>query len=32
VNEIKEMEALVSLGVQGLISDFPERFKKFRCM
>jgi glycerophosphoryl diester phosphodiesterase len=28
VNEIREMEALVSMGVQGLISDFPERFGK----
>ncbi len=31
VNEVKDMEALISLGVQGLISDFPERFRKFRC-
>jgi glycerophosphoryl diester phosphodiesterase len=31
VNEIKDMEALVSLGVQGLISDFPERFRQFGC-
>jgi glycerophosphoryl diester phosphodiesterase len=30
VNEIGEMEALVSMGVQGLISDFPERFGKLR--
>ena len=28
VNEIREMEKFVSLGVQGLISDFPERFAK----
>ena len=28
VNEIREMEAMVSMGVQGLISDFPERFGK----
>jgi glycerophosphoryl diester phosphodiesterase len=30
VNEIREMEKFVSLGVQGLISDFPERFWKLR--
>jgi glycerophosphoryl diester phosphodiesterase len=28
VNEIREMEKFASLGVQGLISDFPERFAK----
>ena len=28
VNEIREMEKFASLGVQGLISDFPERFTK----
>jgi glycerophosphoryl diester phosphodiesterase len=26
VNEIAEMEAFAALGVQGLISDYPERF------
>jgi glycerophosphoryl diester phosphodiesterase len=26
VNEVKEMKRFVSLGVQGLMSDFPERF------
>jgi glycerophosphoryl diester phosphodiesterase len=26
VNELQEMEAFASLGVQGLMSDFPERF------
>jgi glycerophosphoryl diester phosphodiesterase len=25
VNEVREMQALVALGVQGLISDFPEK-------
>ena len=30
VNEIREMEKFASLGVQGLISDFPERFWKLR--
>lgn len=30
VNELREMEALIALGVQGLISDFPERFSKLR--
>ena len=30
VNEIREMEALASIGVQGLISDFPEKFSKLR--
>jgi len=28
VNEVREMEKFASLGVQGLISDFPERFSK----
>jgi glycerophosphoryl diester phosphodiesterase len=28
INEIREMARFVSLGVQGLISDFPERFSK----
>jgi glycerophosphoryl diester phosphodiesterase len=28
INEIREMAQWVSLGVQGLISDFPERFAK----
>jgi glycerophosphoryl diester phosphodiesterase len=28
VNEVREMEKFASLGVQGLISDFPERFGK----
>jgi glycerophosphoryl diester phosphodiesterase len=28
VNELREMEAFISMGVQGLISDFPERFSK----
>ncbi len=27
VNEVRDMEAFVSMGVQGLISDFPERFR-----
>lgn len=31
VNELREMEALISVGVQGLISDFPKRFRKLRC-
>jgi len=26
VNEVREMENFVSMGAQGLISDFPERF------
>jgi glycerophosphoryl diester phosphodiesterase len=30
VNEIREMEKFASLGVQGLISDFPERLWKLR--
>ncbi|MGH7796895.1 MAG: glycerophosphodiester phosphodiesterase [Candidatus Binatia bacterium] len=28
VNELRDMEAFISMGVQGLISDFPERFSK----
>jgi glycerophosphoryl diester phosphodiesterase len=28
INEIREMEQFASLGVQGLMSDFPERFAK----
>ena len=31
VNEVRDMEVWVSMGVQGLISDFPERFCKLRC-
>ena len=30
VNELRDMRALISVGVQGLISDFPERFRKLR--
>ena len=28
VNELRDMQAFISMGVQGLISDFPERFSK----
>jgi glycerophosphoryl diester phosphodiesterase len=28
VNEVREMEAFVALGVQGLISDYPEKLWK----
>lgn len=30
VNEVPEMEKFASLGVQGIISDFPEKFWKLR--
>jgi len=30
VNELRDMEKFVSLGVQGLVSDFPERFCKLK--
>ncbi len=30
VNEVREMEEFLSLGVEGIISDFPERFWKVR--
>lgn len=30
VNEVREMEKLLSLGVDGIISDFPERFWKIK--
>jgi glycerophosphoryl diester phosphodiesterase len=30
VNELCDMEKFVSLGVQGLVSDFPERFCKLK--
>lgn len=30
VNETRDMEALAALGVQGLISDYPEKFSKLR--
>lgn len=30
VNELHDMEALAGLGVQGLISDFPEKFARLR--
>jgi glycerophosphoryl diester phosphodiesterase len=28
VNDLRDMEAFISMGVQGVISDFPERFSK----
>ncbi len=28
VNQVREMKTLASIGVQGIISDFPERFSK----
>jgi glycerophosphoryl diester phosphodiesterase len=28
VNDLREMQNLASIGVQGLVSDFPERFSK----
>lgn len=30
VNEVREMEMYVSMGAQGLISDFPDRFSKLK--
>jgi glycerophosphoryl diester phosphodiesterase len=30
VNEVREMEKFLALGVDGLISDFPEKFWKIR--
>jgi glycerophosphoryl diester phosphodiesterase len=30
VNEIRDMQKFSSLGVQGLVSDFPERFAKLK--
>jgi len=30
VNELREMETFIALGVQGLVSDFPERFWKLK--
>lgn len=30
VNEVRDMEVFAGLGVQGLISDFPERFAKLK--
>ncbi|HTN69929.1 MAG TPA: glycerophosphodiester phosphodiesterase family protein [Methylomirabilota bacterium] len=30
VNEVRDMQKFASLGVQGLVSDFPERFGKLR--
>lgn len=30
VNEVREMEKFLSLGVDGIISDFPEKFWKIR--
>ena len=32
VNDVQDMEALGGMGVQGLISDFPEKFSKLRCL
>ncbi|MBM4297669.1 MAG: glycerophosphodiester phosphodiesterase, partial [Deltaproteobacteria bacterium] len=31
VNDLREMEAFAGLGVQGLFSDYPERFAKLRA-
>ena len=31
VNDIHDMETLGGMGVQGLISDFPEKFSKLHC-
>jgi glycerophosphoryl diester phosphodiesterase len=30
VNDVREMEKFASIGVQGIISDFPERFWKLK--
>jgi glycerophosphoryl diester phosphodiesterase len=30
VNEVRDMEKFASLGVQGIVSDFPERFWKLK--
>lgn len=30
VNEVREMERFVSLGVQGVVSDFPEKFSQVK--
>jgi glycerophosphoryl diester phosphodiesterase len=30
VNEVRDMETFASLGVQGIASDFPERFGKLK--
>ncbi len=30
VNEVREMEKFVSWGVQGIVSDFPEKFGKLK--
>jgi glycerophosphoryl diester phosphodiesterase len=32
VNDLREMEAFAGLGVQGLFSDYPERFAKLRAL
>ncbi|MCZ6694480.1 MAG: glycerophosphodiester phosphodiesterase family protein [Bacteroidetes bacterium] len=29
VNEVKDMERLINLGVDGLITDFPDRALQF---
>lgn len=31
VNDLHEMQVLSGMGVQGLVSDFPEKFAKLRC-
>ena len=30
VNEVRDMEKFVSWGVQGIVSDFPEKFWKLK--
>ena len=30
INEIRDMEKFASLGVQGIVSDYPEKFSKLK--
>jgi len=30
VNDLREMEKFIALGVQGLVTDFPEKFWKLK--
>jgi glycerophosphoryl diester phosphodiesterase len=30
VNQIEDMKAMIAIGVDGLISDYPDRFKELK--
>jgi glycerophosphoryl diester phosphodiesterase len=32
VNEVRDMEKFASLGVQGIVSDYPEKLSQLKSM